>query len=331
MYKLLLRVNVMNQKGLTLIELLIVIVVVGIISGFTIIQVGNIVENSRISVDSFNLSTLNGVTEKYADSHPSGASDIFDGITDNQARMLALVEAGYLNGIVREQQTGATFEWDIATQRWTLEGGIINNLYGGPTSVYDFSVDTLTQIQDDGVVSPNMSLWSTDDGSLTNTTGETRIFIPVNYNEYSVTVSAALGSGSNGGYGVFFDITLRNGNESRDDGYIFQFDRGYAEGAMIVRPRNNGGEGSPVWTLRADNTSIFPSEAEDPSWWTQTHEVLIVVSNQDETTRLAEFYIDGDYLGSYSYTNEINGEQIYTGFRGWGGSPTTFYSINIGN
>ena len=321
----------MNNKGLTLIELLIVIVVVGVISGFTIIQVGTIIKNSRVSVDSFNLSTLNAVTEKFADSHPSGTSDIFEGYNDDDARMTALVDAGYLDGKIREQQDGATFEWNVATQRWLLEGGEINNLYGGPSATYDFTVDTLTEIQDNGVVSPNMSRWSTDTGVLQNTTGETRLFVPVNYNEYSVSVDAALGSGNNGGYGVFFDITLRNGNESRDDGFIFQFDRGYAEGAMIVRPRVNGGERGAVWQLRANNSDLFPSEAEDPDWWTDTHTVLIVVSNQDQNTRIAEFYIDGAYYGSYSYDNEIDGDQIYTGFRGWGGSPTQFFNTNIGN
>lgn len=320
----------MNNKGVTLIELLIVIVVLGVIGGFTIVQVSSIVDNSRIEVDSFNLSTLTSVTENFAEAYPSGTSDVFDGYSDNDARMLALVDSKFLDTRIVAQQKDAYFDWNVSTQSWDLIGGEINGFYNGSGLSYSFSTDTLDSIESSGTVSINMDRWSTDDGYLENSTGETRLFIPISSNEYVITVDAALQSGSNGGYGVFFDITLRNDNVNRDDGYIFQFDRGYAEGAMIVRPRSNGGEQGAVWSLRANNTTAFPSEAEDPDWWTDTHTIKIIVSNINNTTREAEFFIDGISIGTYSYSNEIDGNQIYTGFRGWGGSPTRFYGLNVG-
>lgn len=317
----------MNDKGFTLIEILIVIVVMGIIAGFTLVKVDTIISNTRINVDSFNLSTLNDVTEDYAVYYSVNSSDIFDGINSDSERMTALVTNGYLTSPVTAQQSGASFEWNVTDQAWELEGGEINGYYDGTIVNYVFDSDSLDDITGDGTVSIDMSDWSTDDGYLENTTGESRIFIPISNSTYIIEVSAALSSGSSGGYGIFFDTTLDGDDATKDNGYVFQFDRGYGTGAMIVRPRENGRERGAVWTLREYNSTVFPSKSVFPDWWTDTHTIRIVVTNEDANTRNAEFFIDGTSIGSYSYSNEVDGEQIYTGFRGWGSSPTEFYSL----
>lgn len=319
----------MNSKGLTLIELLIVIVVVGIIASFAVVAFGDTVGNSKIEADSHNLMILNNATGKYATTI-SGGTDIFDGISENDARISTLISSGFIDRPIEAQQEAAEFTWDVDNQKWNLLGGELSDTYFETAyDSYDFSSQTLADAQDNGVVSINMDKWDTDDGALSNTTGETRLFIPITKETYTITVSAALESGSNGGYGIFFDTTLRDGDVNHDDGFVFQFDRGYAEGAMIVRPRSNGRERGPVWTLRANNTELFPSESEDPDWWTASHSVQIVVTNVNDTTRSASFYIDGQLYGSYEYSNAVDGLQIYTGFRGWGGSPTQFHTINV--
>lgn len=48
----------MNNNGVTLIELLIVIIVLGIISAFSVISVANIVENTSIKADAHNAEVL---------------------------------------------------------------------------------------------------------------------------------------------------------------------------------------------------------------------------------------------------------------------------------
>jgi len=319
----------MNSKGLTLIELLIVVVVIGIIATFAVVAFGDTVDHSRIEADSHNLMILNNATDKYATT-VSTNSDIFDGINEDSSRISTLISSGFIDRPIIPQQESASFEWDIDNQKWNLIGGELSDTYFETSyDSYDFSSNTLEEAQENGVVSINIDKWDTDNGYLENTTGETRIFIPITKETYTINVNAGLGSGSNGGYGIFFDTTLRDGDVDHDDGYVFQFDRGYAEGAMIVRPRVNGSERGPVWTLRANSTDIFPSENDDPDWWTDAHQVEIVVTNVDATTRSASFYLDGEFLGTFEYTNEVDGKQIYTGFRGWGGSPTQFHTINV--
>ena len=44
----------MNNKGLTLVELLVVIVVMGIVASFTVVSVGNIIQNASEKVDEYN-------------------------------------------------------------------------------------------------------------------------------------------------------------------------------------------------------------------------------------------------------------------------------------
>ena len=51
----------MNKFGVTLIELLIVIVVMGLIAAFSVITVGNIVENTAVKVDEQNAEILEDV------------------------------------------------------------------------------------------------------------------------------------------------------------------------------------------------------------------------------------------------------------------------------
>jgi len=48
----------MNQKGVTLVELLIVIVVMGVISAFSIVALGDIITNTSQQVDEYNIKLL---------------------------------------------------------------------------------------------------------------------------------------------------------------------------------------------------------------------------------------------------------------------------------
>lgn len=318
----------MNEKGLTLIELLIVIVVLGIIAGFSIVKVDSIITSTRINVDSFNLSTLNTATEDYGEQYASGASDIFAGIDNDLERMSSLVTYGFLDSLIRVQQPDATMEWNVSSQSWNLIGGEINGYFGGSAVSYTFSDDSLDDLIDDGTLSLDLSDWSTDNGYLENTTGESRIFVPISSSTYTIDVSAALSAGTSGGYGIFFDTTIDGDDASKDSGFVLQFDRGYGDGAIIVRPRTDGSENSPVWSFRDYDATTFPRKSEDPDWWTDPHDISIVVTSVDSDTREAEFFLDGASIGSYSYAAETDVEQLYTGFRGWGSSSTEFYSLD---
>lgn len=320
--------HTMDNRGVTIIELLIVIVVMGIIAAFSLVKVSEIVKNTKIKVDTFNLSTLNEVTEDYSSQYGLNNSDAFFGISTNPERMQELVSKGYLDSTIKVQQDGASFQWDVDDQLWDLIGGELTDFYDGTTVNYSFDTNEITDLTDEGTVSIDIDKWTTEEGYLENTTGETRIFIPMNASTYTISVSAALGVGNSGGYGIFFDITLKDENPNKEEGYVFQFDRGFGE--MVIRKRLNTSEGhSPVIRFKPSETT-FPSKTDDPGWWRDTHSIQIIVTNLNENERYAEFIIDGVNIGSYTYANKIGGEKIYTGFRGWGSSSTQFYSITAG-
>ncbi len=173
--------------------------------------------------------------------------------------------------------------------------------------------------------------WTTDkEQPLDNYRGEERIFFPISRNDYTVTVQANLSEiNSSGGYGIMFDTVFEADDPNKDSGYIFQFDRGFADGEMIVRPRSWGGEFNPIFTINHSEGNLFPSEKDNPEWWTEIHEITINVTTIKDSTREATFYLDGTLLGSIQYEFEASDQQLYVGLRGWGWTTTNFYSLNV--
>ncbi|MBI9010200.1 MAG: hypothetical protein JEZ05_09270 [Tenericutes bacterium] len=201
------------------------------------------------------------------------------------------------------------------------------------TEIYDLNLDftnmTMTELMTYNIDSSSITQWNFTEDGLENNMANTRIFFPITVDEYTLTVNVSLSEGTSGGYGILFDTVLNDGNASSDTGYIFQFDRGYASGEMIVRPRVYGSERNPSWSHKSTDNYLFPNKNEDSSWWTATHEIKIQVINIDSETREASFYIDDAYLGSFTYEDTITDEQVYVGFRGWGSSYSTYYDLKV--
>lgn len=319
----------MNNKGVTLIELLIVIVILGVISGFAISAFTDLQKRTNIKADTHNVNVLNSVTQRYVDFYGITTSDVFTGLSSDEDRMMLLVTQNFLNHVPKPAQSGATYEWSVSGQTWGIVGGETDGSSVVGSLSYDFSTDTIATLQDSGSLFRDETKWTDDGGVLENIPGEQRLFIPISSFEYSISVNAQLSSGTAGGYGIFFDTKLDGGDTSKDNGFIFQFDRGYANGSMIVRPRSNGRESSPVWVLKNNQSDVFPSKQTDPAWWTDSHTIKIVVNSTSDTQRVATFYIDGTSIGSYTYTDATNGEQLYTGFRTWSSPTTKFENISI--
>ena len=86
---------VKNEKGLTLVELLAVIVILAIIAAIAVPAIGNIIENSRYNaVKSDALNVITAGTLYYTD-NPNGEAD-GEADTKEQVTVEKLIETGYL-------------------------------------------------------------------------------------------------------------------------------------------------------------------------------------------------------------------------------------------
>ncbi|QTD41576.1 prepilin-type N-terminal cleavage/methylation domain-containing protein [Sporosarcina sp. Te-1] len=86
------RVIASNQRGLTLIELLAVLVILSIIAAIAIPSISNIIENSRIKAEKSNALIILSTADLYFVENPSR-----DGYT-NSVGVPTLIKEGYLDG-----------------------------------------------------------------------------------------------------------------------------------------------------------------------------------------------------------------------------------------
>jgi len=90
-----------NQKGITLIELLAVIVIIGIVAAIAVPAIGKTIENSKTSADNASVSLIKESAIRYA----LDGSGTFNGNTFT-ITIKALADAGYLNAVPTFQKLG---------------------------------------------------------------------------------------------------------------------------------------------------------------------------------------------------------------------------------
>ena len=116
-----------NARGITLIELLIVVVVLGVIAGISVISIGNIVNNTRVRADEANTITLNQATRLYHLTNPS--STVF---SDPNQTPEALIQYLYTQQFLRDPITPMAsdgfFTYDFSLGVWLYRGIYIISL-----------------------------------------------------------------------------------------------------------------------------------------------------------------------------------------------------------
>ncbi len=110
--------SVVNQKGFTLIELIIVIAILGILSTIMTPYVVGFINHAKISADQTTVRTLNSLTTLYGVENQNLQEDVFVGFNTDEERITQLVDTGFLSFFVKPQVENACFIWDIENQHW---------------------------------------------------------------------------------------------------------------------------------------------------------------------------------------------------------------------
>lgn len=110
-----------NNKGVTVVELLIVIVVLGIISAFAVVSVGAIIENTKQNGDEVVLSNINEATRLMLYGLYD-TDDVFDGYDTDEDKLNYMVSEGFLSAYPEPLIDTSSFAYNVGTQLWTLNG-----------------------------------------------------------------------------------------------------------------------------------------------------------------------------------------------------------------
>ena len=306
----------MNQKGVTLVELLIVIVVLGVVAMIGTIYVGNIVENTRVEADLANVRTLNRATYNYGLAHQK-SEGFFAGLNTDEERMELLVETGFLTNLIHAQSRQGEIYWDVNEEYWLYT---LHTVASDATSEHLFQSTDVSAYQTSGN-------WQSEEEHLHSSFG--LLFIENPRDEYTITVTAQLDEGSSGGFGILFDTSLINGS---DTGYALQFDRGYGRGSIVIRPRTNGSEGNVIQSHRFDHSNSFipdKNTVEGEAWWNSVKTIRLEVRIIENVplTKALSLYIDGVLLfDDFIFQSNTSPSNNFTGLRSWH-TGTKYYSL----
>jgi type IV pilus assembly protein PilA len=106
-----------NQKGLTLIELLAVLVIVGIIAAIAIPAIGNTINNSKTKADTATDNLIIESVMRYL------VDEEITGTVSAQNIKTTLVDKGYLNAVPKWQDTAkekSTFTATLSGGKWSV-------------------------------------------------------------------------------------------------------------------------------------------------------------------------------------------------------------------
>lgn len=311
-----------RHQGITIVELLAILVIIGILAAIAVPSVNRLIENTRARADAADVITLNQVTRLFQLNqlgYPK--EDIFEGFSDDFERQTALVEAGYLSRLITPRISGESYQWIVDDQVWVYSGFVQSTSSAAPivfsqTTTEEFKASAQTN-----------SIFNEVDEGFEGRNG--LLYIDNPRETYTITVDAQLSEGTNGGWGVLIEASLQESNGGYNDtGLILQFDRGL--NGLAIRPRTNGGEGNTIFTLSAANSPFIEDRNSNPSWWTQRHSLRLEVSlGGPANEKILDVYInDNLVIDGWAFTSTVASSQNFTGLRSWT-TPTIYYSLLI--
>lgn len=110
---------ILNQKAITLVEMLIIIVILSVIASITLITVGPLVEKTRLNADLATVNQLNVSTRLYRMQNLS-ANPFEDETSTHDYLLNLLLDTNHLSGRITPQSDNAYYAWQHDFQQWTL-------------------------------------------------------------------------------------------------------------------------------------------------------------------------------------------------------------------
>ena len=335
----------LNQKGITLIELLIVVIVLGVIASISIPAVGSIVENTQVRADEATVLGMNQATYYYVITNPNQVQS-FANMESNEERIQTLLQTGFLSQEPSAQHSETIYVFDEEHLLWC------RNSCSAISGVIDFSSPNFS-LADFSSKSGTTDHFSVEGNSLIATPpvqSDDILFFSNPRSTYTITVNFAIQprtTGSNrGGLGILFETTLNNNNPDDDTGFILQVDRHFSQ--ILIRRRNGGSETND-YPIRYDvvfnNGSVSYEKNEtnnlhpnrdtyrDHSWWEENHQLILSVSEVGNTKALT-VSIDGSFVFEWTMpSNRIvspeDASLNYTGIRAWWSVPVNVNGFSI--
>lgn len=115
--------KLLNEDGVTLIEVLVVIVILAIISAITVPLVLDYIDKSKENVDIVNIETLNSATNYCALAERKELTDVFLGLNSDSEKIDFLYTNSYISEIIYPEQDDTYFLWDESDTLWEIYKG----------------------------------------------------------------------------------------------------------------------------------------------------------------------------------------------------------------
>lgn len=129
---------IQDESGVTIVELLIVIVVLGLISAFAVVNIGTVLENVKQKGDEAVLNNINEATRLMTYTYYS-EDEVFDGYDTDENKLNYLVSEGFLSEYPDTNIETNSYVFNDDIQMWTLNGESGSVTYTETDSAY-FSI-----------------------------------------------------------------------------------------------------------------------------------------------------------------------------------------------
>lgn len=106
-----------NNRGFTLIELVVLIAILGILSTIAMPKFSGFIERAKINADKSTIRTLNNTTDIYMVTK-KGGKEVFNNAENDKSRIEILSNAEFLYDNIEPQHKDGSFTWDVNNQYW---------------------------------------------------------------------------------------------------------------------------------------------------------------------------------------------------------------------